>query len=111
MHGEETASIERELQIEFPDLVNSVGKLAWVALLNQFVPALLNKRPEFLETNRYVVMNLSGMAHVQTAFVANFANPDPAHFPNFQFTLVRPDQQAPQSGAMSAPAQVVPKAE
>ena len=111
MHGEDTVAIERELQIEFPDLVNKLGNLAWVALLNQFVPVLLNKQPEFLQTNQYIRVNLSGMAHIQTAFVPNFANPDPAHFPDFKFTLVRPDEQVPQSAAASAQSQAGAKPE
>lgn len=111
MHGGETASIERELQIKFSDLVDELGKLAWVALLNQFVPVLLNKRPEFLQTNQYVHMNLSGMAHIQTAFAPNFANPDPAHFPDFTFKLIQSDQQGSQSPAASPQAQVAPKTE
>jgi hypothetical protein len=102
MHGEEIASIERELQTEFGDLVNKLGGLAWVALVNQFIPVLVNKRPEFIHTNRYVRMNLRGMAHIQTAFMPNFANPDPAHFPDFKFTVVRPDEEAPQTPAGSS---------
>jgi hypothetical protein len=93
------------LQIEFPDLVNKLGSLAWVALFNKFVPALLNKQPSFLQTNQYVRMNFSGMAYIQTAFVPNFANPDPKHFPDFKFTLVRPDQEAVQNPTASAQSQ------
>jgi hypothetical protein len=104
MHGEETATIERELQIEFTELVNRLGALAWVALLNQFVPVLLNKKPTFLETNQYVRMNLSGWARIQTAFVPNFANPDPKHFPDIKFTMVRPDQDdSPSPAAFAQP--------
>jgi hypothetical protein len=93
MHGDDTASIERELQIEFPDLVNKLGKIAWVALANQFIPALVNKDAVFVETSRYVHMSFSGMAHIQTAFVPNFTNPDPAHFPDIKFSAVQMDRQ------------------
>ena len=99
MHGEETAEIERELQMEFAELVNKLGHLAWLALLNQFVPVLVNRQPEFLQTNQYVSMRLSAMAHIQTAFVPNFENPDPRHFPDFKFTMVRPDQDMPSPAA------------
>jgi hypothetical protein len=98
MHGEEVTSIERELGIEFTDLVNQLGQFAWVALLNQFVPVLLNKQPSFLQTNQYVRMDFRGMAHITTAFMPNFDNPDPAHFPNFKFTLIEGDQSAQPNG-------------
>lgn len=111
MHGEETASIERELGIKFPDLVDELGKLAWWALVNQFTPALREGRPEFLQTNRYVRMNVSGMAHIQTAFVPNFENPDPANFPGITFTLNRSAREGSQSPVTSPQAEVGPKAD
>lgn len=111
MHGEEVASIEAKLEIEFPNLVNIIGRLAWVSLLNQFVPALLNKKPSFLQTSQYVYTNLRGMAHIQTAFVPNFTNPDPAHFPDFKFSIVESPARDPQAVPPPTPAQDGPKPE
>ncbi len=94
MHGDEVQSIETALAIEFPNLVDQIGRLAWIAIMNQFVPVLLNKQPIFLETNRYVHMNMSGIAHMQVGFVPNFDNPDPANFPKVQFTMTSVPRQA-----------------
>ena len=57
MHGDEVDAIESPLEMEFPELVNAMGHLAWVSILNQFAPSLINKAPRFLSTSRYVYMN------------------------------------------------------
>jgi hypothetical protein len=87
MHGEDVATIEATLQIDFPKLVDAMGHLAWIAILNQFVPALIGRTPHLLHTSRYVHMNMSGVAHMQLGFIPNFENPDPAHFPKVEFTM------------------------
>jgi len=101
MHGEEVPAIEAGLEIDFSKLVDHIGALAWTAILNQFIPMLLNKQPNFLQTSQYVHVNLSGTAHMQVGFVPNFDNPDPAHFPKVQFSMIRdprsePSQQPPE---------------
>jgi hypothetical protein len=97
MHGDDVGSIEAELQIDFPDLVNNLGHLAWISLLNQFLPVLVNRQPALLRTNQYVYYNLSGRVHLQTAFIPNFDNPDPAHFPGIQvnFNTLSPPTPGP----------------
>lgn len=95
MHGDEVRSIEQTLGIEFPDLVDQMGELAWVSLINQFVPALVGKQPMFLQTNKYVHMTVTGTAMAQVGFVPNFDNPDPADFPKLQISMTttrRPTQ-------------------
>jgi hypothetical protein len=98
MHGDEIHAIEEALQLDFSDLVNSLGRFAWVSLLNQFVPVLLDKRPMFLETNQYVNFDFSGIAHMRVGFTPNFDDPDPSHFPKIQMSLIAsPRQDIPQS--------------
>lgn len=89
MHGDEVKSIEAALSIEFPDLVDDMGHLAWIALLNQFVPALVGKQPMFLNVNHYVHMTLTGHAVAQVGFLPNFDNPDPAGFPDLKVSFTR----------------------
>jgi len=97
MHGEEVPAIEAALEIDFSTLVDHIGALAWTAIVNQFIPVLMNKRPSFLQTSRYVHMNMSGAAHMQVGFVPNFDNPDPAHFPKVEFSMIPAERQPPES--------------
>lgn len=106
MHGDEMTAIEEALQIEFPGLVNDMGKLAWISILNQFLPVLIGKIPVFLECSQYVYMNLSGTAHMQVGFLPNFENPDPAHFPKVKLSLKstpREREQKPEESTAPAP--------
>ena len=99
MHGDDVQTIERELKIEFPDLVDQMGHLAWVSILNQFAPVLIGTTPHFLQTNVYVHKRMGGTVHVQLGFLPNFANPDPAHFPNLNITFTKtPRVSATQPG-------------
>jgi hypothetical protein len=95
MHGEEVSEIEAALKIDFSELVDQLGRLAWTAILNQFIPVLLNKHPSFLQTSRYVHINMAGTAHIQIGFIANFNNPDPAHFPTVELSMVRTPRNKP----------------
>jgi hypothetical protein len=88
MHGDEVKAIEASLDIEFSDLVDTMGKLAWMCIVNQFAPVLVGKKLTFFQADQYVYMNLSGAAHMQVGFVPNFDNPDPAHFPKVDFSMV-----------------------
>jgi hypothetical protein len=92
MHGDETKAIEEALKIEFARLVNDMGHLAWISILNQFVPVLINKRPAMLQTSQYVYLHMTGAAHMQLGFIPNFDNPDPAHFPKVHFGFSSPDE-------------------
>jgi hypothetical protein len=97
MHGDEVASIETALGIEFGRLVDDLGRLAWVAILNQFVPALVDKEPMFFETNKYVHMTMHAHGHLQIGFDADLENPDPAQFPKVEVsieTIERPGTEA-----------------
>jgi methylamine utilization protein MauJ len=105
MHGDEVHSIEAALKIEFPNLVNEMGELAWISILNQFTPALVNKTPLFLQTNQYVYMNLSAKAHVQVGFAPNFENPAPSHFPNLNFTITSSPRRSDAGTATAGDAQ------
>jgi hypothetical protein len=87
MHGDEVKSIEEALNLEFSELVDHMGELAWVSLMNQFIPALVGKQPMFIQTNQYVHMTMTGNAIMQIGFVPNFDNPDPAHFPKVQISM------------------------
>lgn len=89
LHGEEVSSIESRRGIEFPKLVNDVGRLAYIAIINQFVPVLINKQPTptFVQASHYVRMNMAGVAHFQIGFVADLDNPNPALFPKVQMTI------------------------
>ncbi|WP_316237686.1 methylamine utilization protein MauJ [Bradyrhizobium sp. SZCCHNR1015] len=100
MHGEDVATIETNLQIDFPELVDALGHLAWVAIINQFAPVLIGNTPRFLSTSRYVHMNMSGVAHMQLGFWPDFDNPDPGHFPKIEFSMVR---YPPSSGPEEPP--------
>jgi hypothetical protein len=96
MHGEEVPAIEAALEIDFSALVDHMGTLAWTAIVNQFIPVLLNKRPSFLRTSQYVHMNMSGAAHMQVGFAPNFDNPDPIHFPKVEFSMIPAERQPPE---------------
>src|SRR6266704_3627607 len=87
MHGEEVSSIEVGLQLDFGDLVDEMGRLAWISILNQFASVLTNKEPVFLQTNRYVSSSMSAGAHIEVAFKPHFENPEPAHFPNVEVSI------------------------
>jgi hypothetical protein len=96
MHGDETEAIEVALDIDFADLVNDVGKLAWFSIFNQFTPNLIGTQPMFLQTSRFVYMNLSGSAHMHIGITPNFDNPDPAHFPKVEITMTSTPRPIPQ---------------
>ncbi len=87
MHGEEVAAVEAKLQIDFSELVDGLGHLAWTSIMNQFVPVLNGHQVRFLQANRYVHMNMSGVAHMQVGFMPSFNNPDPAYFPQVQMSF------------------------
>lgn len=68
MHGEDVSAIERDRGIELASLVNTLGGVAWAALLNAFL-----RKPEdrerlkelaFLQTNMYVGQTLTLKAHL-----------------------------------------------
>jgi hypothetical protein len=86
LHAEEVATIEVRCKIEFPRLVNDLGRLAYVAIFNQFAPVLMHKRPTFLQASHFVHMNMSGVAHMQVGFLADLNNPNPATFPKVELT-------------------------
>jgi hypothetical protein len=88
LHGDEVHTIENTLDIDFSELTDELGRFAWTVLLYQFAPLLVDKKPTFLQISNYVQYNLSGAAHMQIGFVTNFDNPDPAHFPKVEMTLV-----------------------
>lgn len=88
LHGEEVSAIEAKHKIEFPLLVNHLGQLSWCAIINQFGPVLTGKKVYFCQTNSFVNYSITGSAYVQIGFVPNFDNPDPAHFPKVELTLV-----------------------
>jgi hypothetical protein len=87
MHGEEVKTIEADLKISFAQVVDDLGKVAWVAIINQFVPRLAGKGVHFIETNTYVHLNMSMGAHIQVGFMPNFNDPKPEHFPKVQLTM------------------------
>jgi len=87
MHGEEVAAVESSLTIDFSDLVDALGQLAWFAIINQFSSVLAGAERRFLRTSNYVHLNMSGVAHMHVGFVPNFENPDPGHFPNVQMSM------------------------
>jgi hypothetical protein len=60
LHGDEVRAIEAALQIEFADLVDKMGELAWVSIINQFAPVLINKTPSFLRTGLHPVWMTRG---------------------------------------------------
>jgi hypothetical protein len=96
LHGDEVHAIEEALDVDFSDLTNALGRFAWTTLLNQFVPLLLDKQPMFLQTSHYIYSNILGSANVHIGFVADFDNPDPAHFPKVEMSLVSyPREQPP----------------
>jgi hypothetical protein len=88
LHGEEVPAIEARCGIEFSQLVNKLGHLAYIAIFNQFVPVLVNKKPSFLRASHFVHMNMSGVAHMQIGFLADLNNPNPAQFPKVEMSLV-----------------------
>jgi len=87
MHGEEVEAIEAALSMPFSDLVDQLGRLAWISILNQFAPTLVGRSVQLMQTNMYVYMNLTGSAHIQVGFIPNFDNPDPSHFPDIKLTI------------------------
>lgn len=93
MHGDEVSTIESRRGIEFSDLVNSLGHLAYISILNQFVPVLMGKQPMLLNASHFVHMNMSGVAHVQIGFVADFDDPNPARFPKVEMSMIRTPRQ------------------
>jgi len=97
MHGDEVRAIEEALALQFGDLVDKLGGLAWTCVLNQFASVLLGKRPMFLQPNRYVYMTVGGAAHLHVGFKPNFDNPDPAGFPKIDFTMEWTEHKPPPS--------------
>jgi hypothetical protein len=94
MHGEELRSIEEELRVEFATLVDKMGRLAWIAIVNQFSPVLGGKRVQFIQTSKYVRMNLSFSANFQFGYTPDFENPDPAALPHVQMTMHYADEMS-----------------
>lgn len=100
-HGGEGAEIEAAIGGSLGDLVDQLGRLAWIAILNQFIPALAGKQVAHLATSRYVHMNMSIVAHMDVGYRYNADDPDPNLFPKATLVSepVPPERHAPGKAA------------
>lgn len=90
-HGDAVADIEAALKVKLDDIVNRLGKLAWVAIINQFMPVLAGKQVQFAQTNIYVHTSMMAGVHMQVGFKPNFDNPDAKDFPKINLDIEFPD--------------------
>jgi hypothetical protein len=95
---DELSNIEKELEIEFPRLVDDIGKLAWTAILNRFAPSLLGTRPGFFQASTFGRTNVVFAANMQIGYTPDFENPDPAKLPdvNISMNFVDMPKETPQ---------------
>jgi hypothetical protein len=102
LHGDELVNIEKELGIEFPRLIDDVGKLAWTAILNRFAPSLVGTRPAFYQASTYGRSNVIFAASIQVGYTPDFENPDPTKLPDvkisMEFVDMPPRAPQPQTG-------------
>lgn len=87
LHGDELKNIELELGMEFPRLIDDIGKFAWVAIFNLFAPSLIGFQPGFYQASTYGRMNIVFSANMQFGFTPDFENPDPASLPKVQLSM------------------------
>jgi len=87
MHGDEIGAIETRLNVNFSEMVDNLGGLAWTSIINQFVPNFVGKEIALLRTNRYVHMSVSLGAHMQVGFMPKFDDPTPDHFPEVLLSM------------------------
>ena len=87
-HGDEITDIEASLEVDFAELVDKLGAIAWTAIFNQFTRGLVGKRPMFLQPNRYAHMKVTMGAHITFGFEPNFDDPHPDHFPKISVTMI-----------------------
>jgi hypothetical protein len=96
LHGDEVSTIETRCKIDFSRLVNDLGRLAYIAIVNQFVPVLRVKKLVLLQASHFVHMNMSGVAHMQIGYLGDLENPNPAQFPKVEMSLIH-SSRAPDS--------------
>lgn len=95
MHGEDVAAIEKERGVELASIVNTLGGIAWTALLNTFL-----RRPEdrdkvnnlaLLQTNMYVGQVLTLKTHL-LVYSSDPSNPNLAEMARPTISLVHHDE-------------------
>jgi hypothetical protein len=94
LHGDEMRNIEKELGIEFNRLVDDIGKLAWIAILNQFAPSLVGTQPGFYQASTCGRTNIVISTNMQFGYTPDFDNPDPALLPKVQLSMQYVDPPA-----------------
>jgi methylamine utilization protein MauJ len=95
MHGEDIAAIEKHRSVELAAIVNTLGGIAWTALLNKFL-----RRPEdrervknlsLLETNMYVHQELTLKVHL-LVYSSDPNNPNLAEMASPTISLIHHDE-------------------
>jgi hypothetical protein len=94
MHADDVASIEQDLKISLTDVVNDLGLLAWNVIAHQFWPSFTG-RELFLQTSNYVHIQAVLGARLQFAFMPNFDDPSPEHFPKVDISLISRERPHP----------------
>lgn len=92
LHGDEIRNIEDELGLEFSQLVDNLGHLAWTAILNQFTAVLVGTKPSFLHVSTFVRRNLVFSVNMQIGLTPNYDDPDPANLPKVQLSKTYVDR-------------------
>jgi hypothetical protein len=85
LHGEEIHTIETDLKIDFAEVVNSLGHLAWIALVAQFV----DENTDFPSLRRmsFMDMTMNVGTHVEIGVKADFECPEKSDFPKLQMSM------------------------
>jgi len=91
MHGTDVPTIEVDLNVEFSQLTDQMGRLAWTAIANQFIPAMVGKNPSFLRPSTFSSLHLTAYANMEVGYDPDFDNPDPANFPKIEFSVTDGD--------------------
>lgn len=66
MHGGTLKEIEKRLPGPREEVVDTLGKIVFLALVNQFPRELFTEKVKFLKPSSYIDRTLSGIAHMQT---------------------------------------------
>ena len=88
MHGDEIKKIEKDLSLSLEDVVNTIGRVSWTAILNSFIPLKETADLHFIEVNKYVHHQLVTFLHMKMG-CPDKDNPQIEKMPMVEISMVK----------------------
>lgn len=90
LHGEEVRDVEKSLSISMAEVVDQIGRVAWMALLYAF-QATIDGTKDFLRVDSYTHKVLTTKVHMIVGAGADPNNPRVDDLPSLQISLITRD--------------------